>query len=95
MKLSFISSDRFHELFFLWDSETNEPDTHEWRDNLSESEGLLVASWDKAFSLGSQDVCKLILNNWDESTNHRIKDACDFILQCEIDRCNTMLPDMG
>lgn len=95
MKLSFISSDRFYELFSLWDSETNEPDTLEWRDNLSESEGLLVASWDASFSLGTQDVCKSILNSWDESCALRVKDACEFILQCENDRVKTLLPDLG
>ena len=81
-----ISSDRIDALFSLWDSETNEPDTLEWRDNLSESEASLVASWDKSFSLGQQDVCKCILNSWDESCALRVKDACEFILQCEVER---------
>lgn len=61
MNISFISSDRIDELYSLWGSESSDPDTQEWREDLSESEASLVASWDKSFSLGVRCLCERIL----------------------------------
>lgn len=61
-----ISPDRIDELEWFWGAETSDPETEEWRDELTEAEAALVASWDKAFSLGVKSMCERILQQGTE-----------------------------
>lgn len=54
--------DREHmeSLMALWDSETEDPETQEWRDSLTSEEARLVESWDRSWNSGvlklSEDI---------------------------------------
>lgn len=51
-----ISPEREDELFWLWGQENGDPETEEWREDLTGDEALLVAQWDGCYEAG---VCKL------------------------------------
>lgn len=61
--LNTISEERYDELSWLWGEESNDPETQEWREELTEDEAKLVASWDKAFNLGVKSLCEQILQH--------------------------------
>lgn len=56
-----INKQRYDELLYLWGEETNDPETQEWREDLTIQEARLVASWDKAFNLGVKSLCQQII----------------------------------
>ena len=56
-----ISKQRYDELFYLWNEESNDPGTQEWRDELTFDEARLVSSWDKSFNLGVKSLCEQII----------------------------------
>ena len=58
-----ISKERYEQLSWLWGEETSDPDTQEWRDELTAEEAELVASWDKSFNLGVKSLCQQILRH--------------------------------
>ncbi len=43
---------RYEELMWLWENETNEEETQEWRDELSNEEQELIDRWDNGFYSG-------------------------------------------
>lgn len=43
---------RIRELKEIWEHETNDPETEEWRDRLTPQEAKLVATWDDGFDFG-------------------------------------------
>ena len=43
-----IAEQRVNELLYLWESETEEPWSQEWRLELNEAEQELVAGWDES-----------------------------------------------
>lgn len=43
---------RIRELKEIWEHETNDPETEEWRDRLTPQEAKLVAAWDDGFDFG-------------------------------------------
>lgn len=45
----------------LWDTETDEPETLEWRETLTAEEAELVAAWDEQAALGMGRLCKRVL----------------------------------
>lgn len=58
-----ISSNRLEELRYAWEAETSDPETQEWREELSDKESLLIASWDRAYNLGVRSLCEQILEH--------------------------------
>ena len=58
-----ISKDRLEEIQWFYDNETNDPDTQEWRDELSEEEEALVDEWDKQYCNGVSALCSAILKH--------------------------------
>ena len=44
-----------------WNAETSEPESQEWREDLTEEEAALVESWDKKYSKGIYNLCSDIL----------------------------------
>ena len=44
-----ISRKRLYYLDWSWNSETDDPETQEWRKELNAEEAAVVASWDEAF----------------------------------------------
>lgn len=57
-----ITDERKEALLDCWDNETNEAETQEWRDNLTEEEAKLVAEWGKRYSQGVARMCGQILD---------------------------------
>jgi len=47
-----LTQERCEELMWLWEHETSEEETQEWRDNLSDEEQELVDSWEGKFCSG-------------------------------------------
>lgn len=58
-----ISKERYELLQWLWGEESEDPDTQEWRSDLTSAEEQLVASWDKSFNLGVKSLCQQILTH--------------------------------
>ena len=58
-KFTSIAKERIEELEFCFFAETNDPETEEWRDDLTPEEAALVAEWDKAFDA---TYCGLVLS---------------------------------
>ena len=58
-----ITEERYDFLSWCWAEETSDLDTMDWRDELTEEESKLVASWDKAFNLGVKSLCQQILHH--------------------------------
>lgn len=57
-----ISEERKAEMAELFYGETNDPESEEWRESLTEEELVLVESWDEAFERGLYRLCKDILD---------------------------------
>lgn len=51
-----IPTERQEELYSLWGSETNAPETEEWRDELTLEEQEMVAQWDEQFETGIENL---------------------------------------
>ena len=47
-----ISEARMIELADNWNAETNDPETEEWRDDLTPEEAKIIADWDQVFNVG-------------------------------------------
>jgi len=51
---------------WLWENETNDEETQEWRDELNSEEQELVAKWDNGFESGlsrmAQDIIRRIVS---------------------------------
>lgn len=58
-----ITEERYDCLSMCWAEETSDLDSMDWRDDLTEEESKLVASWDKAFNLGVKSLCQQILHH--------------------------------
>ena len=56
-----ITQERIDELFSIWINETSDPETEEWREDLTEHEFRLVDSWDRVYYTGFYDLCNDIL----------------------------------
>ncbi len=55
-----LNKDRLDQLLSLWENETNEDDTQEWRGELSSEEKELVASWDGHYCESIGRLCQKI-----------------------------------
>lgn len=69
-----ITDERKEALLDCWDNETNEAETQEWRDNLTEEEAKLVAEWDMQYAKGMAGMCKQILELESQSSKSSHKD---------------------
>ena len=58
-----ISENRYEFLSWAWGEESDDPETQEWREELTPEEQAVVASWDKAFNDGVKSLCHQILNH--------------------------------
>lgn len=58
-----ISKERYDYLLWVWGEETDDPETQEWREELTLQEARLVSGWDKAFNLGVKSLCQQILHH--------------------------------
>lgn len=58
-----ISEDRKEFLSWCWRYESEDPDTQEWRDELTPEEEELVAGWDRSFNIGFKSLCWKILDH--------------------------------
>ena len=47
-----IAEQRVNELLYLWESETEEPWSQDWRLKLNEAEQALVVGWDESWLKG-------------------------------------------
>ncbi len=56
-----ITKERLEELDSLWGHETENPETTEWRDDLSAEEEQIIAQWDKKMHSGILRLCEDIL----------------------------------
>lgn len=45
----------------LWETETADEETQEWRDNLTPEEARLVESWDRSWDSGALRLCEDII----------------------------------
>lgn len=56
-----VPKEREKELFSLWESETNAPETEEWREELTAAEAALVETWDTKAEQGMSKLANDIL----------------------------------
>lgn len=56
-----MTIERREELYELWSSETEDPETQEWRENLSLEELDAVAQWDLGYARGLHRAASTIL----------------------------------
>lgn len=56
-----ITDERIEELSPLFWAETNDPESEEWRDELTAEETALVEQWDRQVETGVYSLCKAIL----------------------------------
>ena len=56
-----IPEDRKESLFQLWNTETDDPETMEWRDNLTPVEEIYGESLDRGFTVGCRQISTVIL----------------------------------
>ena len=58
-----VSEERIAWMEWCWDEETSDPESWEWRGELTAEEAALVASWDEAYVRGvrmmSEDILAL------------------------------------
>ncbi len=47
-----LTEKRYENLMWLWENETNDEETQEWRDELNSEEQELVDRWDNGFYFG-------------------------------------------
>ena len=57
-----MDKNRIQELYDSWSAETNEPETEEWRDDLTADEAALVEQWDAAFAASYYKLCRAIVD---------------------------------
>ena len=57
-----MNDDRKQELYAWWCAETNDPETEEWREDLSPEETSLVEQWDEKCRVGFLRLCRAILD---------------------------------
>ncbi|MBR4856330.1 MAG: hypothetical protein IKU94_06860 [Bacteroidaceae bacterium] len=58
-----ITAERRDEMYSLWCNETSEPETEEWRWDLTEEEQELIVEWDNGCTSGILRMAKDILEN--------------------------------
>jgi hypothetical protein len=56
-----ITKEREAELDELFGSESNDPETQEWRDGLTEDEQQLIDNWDDQYEKGILNIASRIL----------------------------------
>jgi hypothetical protein len=56
-----MTEERKNELLWLWGEETNDPDTQEWRDELTPEEAAKVAEWDANAERGMGEMARRML----------------------------------
>lgn len=56
-----ITEERKNELLWLWGEETNDPDTQEWREDLTPEEEAQVAEWDANAERGMGEMARRTL----------------------------------
>ena len=56
-----ISEARMKELGDDWNAETNDPETEEWRDDLTPQEAKIIADWDYGYADGMHQLCQEIM----------------------------------
>lgn len=56
-----ISEARMKELADNWNAETNDPETEEWRDDLTPQEAAIIADWDRGYADGMHQLCQEIM----------------------------------
>lgn len=63
--MSMVTHERANELHDLFWNETNDSDTEEWRESLTQEEAAIVARWDRQVEVGLGKLYKAItdLNN--------------------------------
>ena len=65
-----MTEERREELLYLWEHETNEDWTQEWRDELTPEEAALVDSWDSDFD---NEIARMIRDTY------KSKEASQFL----------------
>lgn len=56
-----VSEERRDYLNYLWGEETSDPESWEWREELTAEELALVESWDERFAQGVLNISEDIL----------------------------------
>lgn len=56
-----MTEERKDQLLWLWGEETNDPDTQEWRDDLTPEEEAKVAEWDANAERGMGEMARRTL----------------------------------
>jgi len=57
-----ITQDRIDEMEDDFWSESNDEDTQEWREDLTEEETKVVDKWDRKYAQGTVSLCQQILD---------------------------------
>jgi len=65
-----ISEARMIELADNWNAETNDPETQEWRDDLTPEEAEIIADWDNGYADGMHQLCQEIMALQREGERH-------------------------
>ncbi|WP_312611332.1 hypothetical protein [Oscillibacter sp.] len=56
-----ITEDRLAELADNWNEETSDPETQEWRDDLTQDEAKIIDGWDMGYAVGIHKLCQDII----------------------------------
>ncbi len=65
-----ISEARMKELADDWNEETNDPETEEWRDDLTPQEAKIIDDWDGGYAAGLHTICQDIMALYREDECH-------------------------
>lgn len=88
-----MTEERKNELLWLWGEETNDPDTQEWRDELTPEEAAKVAEWDANAERGMGEMARRILEL--EERQPSIESRIAAAKAEELRRRAAKLPDAG
>jgi hypothetical protein len=65
-----ISEARMIELADNWNAETNDPETDEWRADLTPEEAKIIHDWDYGYAAGMHQLCQEIMALQREDERH-------------------------
>lgn len=65
-----ITEKRLKDMADDWNYETSDPETQEWRDDLTPEEARIVRDWDNGYAVGMHNLCRDIMALYQEGEHH-------------------------
>lgn len=84
VSISQVTQEREAELQYCFWGETNEPETQEWREDLTKEESVLVEQWDEAVDEGLASMCRgFLVKDPPADTNGSPKQLDQLVSDCK------------